>query len=233
MEVIGSYHLHLRAVLLMTLAFGLAFSHALPANHLPPQAIETAAFEDTTPTNIQSASPQTTFFNMDQPSLLQGMFVGVALLIWFYIKVIATKRNEIKSTRDCLTDQKPYAMIVEDDPVSQRILTKTLSKLNYQPVVACDGQRALDLLSNHPWSIIFMDCQMPVKDGLTAASEIRAMGNVYQATPIIALSSNNARGFEKRCLAAGMNDYLCKPLSFGKIKSLIAKHNPDHAETTL
>ena len=159
-------------------------------------------------------------------SMIEAVVFSLALAS--RIKLLQSERDELKQERSELMQNKPYAMIVEDDPVSQRMLTKMLSSLNYQPVVACDGQRALDLLSNHPWSIIFMDCQMPIMDGLTATSEIRAAGDEYEQTPIIALSSNSSRGVEKRCLQAGIDDYLCKPLSLEKIKWLINKHNPSH-----
>ena len=135
-------------------------------------------------------------------------------------------------TRHTLAETKPTAriLVAEDNLINQKLTVRMLEKLGYQSDVAENGQEALTALSKGAYAAILMDCQMPQMDGFQATLEIRrreASGTGPEGTdsgtprpsplaprhiPIIAVTANAMAGDRERCLAAGMDDYLTKPL---------------------
>ena len=101
-------------------------------------------------------------------------------------------------------------LVAEDNPVNQLVIRKLLEKLGVGCDVAENGQTAVEKAINGSYPIVFMDCQMPVMDGLEATRQLRLQG--YQGV-IIALTANAMEGDREMCLAAGMNDFLSKPIS--------------------
>lgn len=124
--------------------------------------------------------------------------------------------------------QKPFAlMLVEDTVVNTEVIKGYLEETPFHVIEAQNGQEALDLLQ---WSkpavdLILMDCQMPVMDGYEATKRIRSYQayNPYAGTPIIALTANAMTGDREKCLAAGMSDYLAKPVDEEKLIAVIEK----------
>ena len=110
----------------------------------------------------------------------------------------------------------PNILVVEDNNINQQVIIGMLANLNCQFQIAENGQQALDLLSNQtiPFDLILMDCQMPVMDGYEATKRIRASdGKQFSAQiPIIALTANAMKGDKVKCVQAGMNDYIAKPI---------------------
>lgn len=105
--------------------------------------------------------------------------------------------------------QPVKVLIVEDNPTNQVVAQTMLDKLNMDYVIVGDGKEALHVLENNKFDIILMDCQMPVMDGLQATQEIRRR-NIQ--TPVVAMTAN-AYGEDKiKCIAAGMDDFLTKPV---------------------
>jgi signal transduction histidine kinase/ActR/RegA family two-component response regulator len=105
-------------------------------------------------------------------------------------------------------------LLVEDNPVNQQLAIAMLRRWGHEVVVADNGERALALVQPGAFDLALMDMQMPVMDGLTATREIRAR-EAAQAWPrlhIVAMTANAMREDEERCLAAGMDDYLSKPI---------------------
>lgn len=107
-------------------------------------------------------------------------------------------------------------MVVDDIIMNRKLLAAIIKKLipQAQLVEAEDGQKALDLFRKEPFSIILMDIQMPVMDGIEATKCIRAYEKESGAepTPIVAITAGAFIGGKNRCLEAGMNDYLTKPI---------------------
>lgn len=105
-----------------------------------------------------------------------------------------------------------HILVAEDNPVNQRVTTLLLNRLGYHPEVVANGLEVLAALSRSRFDIILLDVQMPEMDGLQAAREIRRNHEKDSQPWIIALTANAVDGDREECLAAGMNDYLSKPV---------------------
>ena len=103
-------------------------------------------------------------------------------------------------------------LIVEDNPVNQEVLRESLAQLGYKAHVVDNGQLALDALAEKPYPLVFMDCQMPVLDGYQAARAIRERESGSAHVPIIAVTAHAFEGEREKVLAAGMDDYISKPI---------------------
>ncbi|MFA9439492.1 response regulator [Uliginosibacterium sp. sgz301328] len=111
-------------------------------------------------------------------------------------------------------------LLVEDNPVNQTVATKILERNGYLVTVAGDGQEAIEWFEKRRFDLILMDVQMPVLGGLDATKAIRArearrswaMSGRWEATPIIAMTAHVMPGDRERCLEAGMDDYVSKPI---------------------
>jgi signal transduction histidine kinase/CheY-like chemotaxis protein/HPt (histidine-containing phosphotransfer) domain-containing protein len=114
-------------------------------------------------------------------------------------------------------------LLAEDNLTNQKVACGLLRKFGIEPVVVQNGQDAVQAIQNDTFDLIFMDCQMPVMDGLLATSTIRAMESSGQRLPIIAMTAHALNGDREKCLAAGMNDYLTKPLSVMALAAVLRK----------
>jgi CheY-like chemotaxis protein len=112
-------------------------------------------------------------------------------------------------------------LVVEDNRTNQKVAQKMLEGLGYAPEVVANGQLGVDAHAASPYDLILMDCQMPVMDGYEASRAIRGLGPDLNAVPIIALTANALEGDRDRCLAAGMNDYLTKPLKRDRLRAAL------------
>jgi hypothetical protein len=154
----------------------------------------------------------------------------------FYLSIpieIAPKQDilqtEIKvNNENALTGidlQNIRALIVEDHPINQMLAIKWLKKLGLKNIdSALNGFESITLLRNNTYDFILMDCQMPELDGYETTSLIRDMEKqLNQRTPIIAMTANAMLGEREKCIQAGMDDYLSKPLNFAQFQSCIAQ----------
>ncbi|CAK0772685.1 two-component system, sensor histidine kinase and response regulator [Gammaproteobacteria bacterium] len=116
-------------------------------------------------------------------------------------------------------------LVVEDHPVNQKLALNLLEKWGHRPVLAQDGREALDKLSLQRFNLVLMDMQMPVMDGLEATRRFRAQ-ETGSHTPIVAMTANAMAGDREACLAAGMDDYLAKPLRSAKLLTILEKYAP-------
>ena len=111
-------------------------------------------------------------------------------------------------------------LLADDNPVNQKVGGTLLKKLGYQADLALNGVEALAALERQRYDIVFMDVQMPEMDGYQATAEIRKRWSANQRPRIIAVTGNGFAGDREKCLAAGMDDFLLKPI---RIADLVAK----------
>jgi CheY-like chemotaxis protein len=103
-------------------------------------------------------------------------------------------------------------LVVEDNPVNQRVALRLLERIGARADIAANGLEALELLQALPYDFVFMDCQMPEMDGYEATSRLRRMEGLNQHVRVIALTADAISGGRERCLAAGMDDFIIKPV---------------------
>ena len=115
-------------------------------------------------------------------------------------------------------------LVAEDNLVNQKVAVRMLEKLGYEVDVAMNGQEAVDMWKQYPYAMIFMDCQMPQVDGLTATQLIRAAERTGQHVPIVAMTANAMNQDREACLAAGMDDYASKPVKLDQLGKMVARY---------
>jgi CheY-like chemotaxis protein len=146
----------------------------------------------------------------------------------------ATRKPVVPKTGPTLADTLPLRVLLCDDNViNQKVALRLLQKFGYQADVAPNGVECLKALEREPYDVIFMDVQMPEMDGIEATRQIR--GRQQQANPqanfqrgiaIVAMTANAMQGDREKCLAAGMDDYLSKPIKPDDIRKVLEKVGP-------
>ena len=113
-------------------------------------------------------------------------------------------------------------LLVEDNVINQKVGIKILERIGVQPDLAANGYEAIQKCRKVPYDIVFMDMEMPIMDGITATVRLREQKDKLPKNPaIIAMTANALREDKERCLAAGMDDFIAKPITVDSIKELI------------
>lgn len=123
-----------------------------------------------------------------------------------------------------LSDRFPLRiLLVEDNRINQKVMVRMLETRGYQPDVVANGQSALDAVKKKDYDLVFMDLQMPQMDGLTATRKIREDHTIAQPR-IIALTANAMKEDADRCIEAGMDDFITKPITIKNLTDAITQH---------
>ncbi|MCX8017838.1 MAG: HAD-IC family P-type ATPase, partial [Rhodocyclaceae bacterium] len=122
----------------------------------------------------------------------------------------------------------PHVLVVEDNATNQQVVTRMLDKLGLRASLAADGKEAIAMLARLPHDLVLMDCQMPVMDGFETTRRLRAgaAGAGNAALPVIAMTANAMAGDREKCFAAGMNDFLAKPVALDELAAKLAQWLP-------
>jgi signal transduction histidine kinase/ligand-binding sensor domain-containing protein/DNA-binding response OmpR family regulator len=116
-----------------------------------------------------------------------------------------------------------HILLAEDNHVNQAVAAGVLTKLGHTSVVACNGLEAISLLAQQQFDLVLMDIQMPELDGLTATGRIReSEAQTHRHIPIIAMTAHAMKGDRERCIAAGMDGYVSKPIDAESLERAIA-----------
>lgn len=134
-------------------------------------------------------------------------------------KLVAARQHE--------TLKAELVLVVEDHPMNQQVARLYLDELGFACHIANNGEEAVKAVVDSTYALVFMDCQMPEMDGLTATAHIRkAELATGRHIPIIAMTAHAMEGDQEKCIAAGMDDYISKPVEPSELKAIMEKWLP-------
>jgi CheY-like chemotaxis protein/HPt (histidine-containing phosphotransfer) domain-containing protein len=145
-------------------------------------------------------------------------------------------RSQPMITRHALRAQRSRTrnriLLAEDNLVNQKVARSLLEKMNFRVDVVADGLAAISAWQTGKFDLIIMDCQMPQLDGYAATREIRRLEAGKSHIPIVALTAHAMKGDEEKCRAAGMDDYLSKPIDRTKLDAALERLLPSSLAMT-
>jgi len=158
--------------------------------------------------------------------------LGKGARFWFTVAgkqvEAAYERRDPNATRDAHIDSAALGLrvlIAEDNPVNQEIAGAMLHALGCESIVVADGAAALRELAKESYDAVLMDCQMPRMDGLEATRLLRAKEQSgTERLPVIALTADALPEDRERCLAAGMDDYIAKPMTMAQLRQTLVNN---------
>lgn len=150
-----------------------------------------------------------------------------------HLNEVLSSNNQYSETHSTIRDRQPikgikglenaHVLIVEDNAVNQMVLKGLLTRAGITSQVAANGEIALKILNDSCFDTILMDCQMPILDGYATTRAIRRLASPSSATPIIAITANITEKDKDKCIKAGMNDFLTKPIQADILYSALLK----------
>jgi CheY-like chemotaxis protein/HPt (histidine-containing phosphotransfer) domain-containing protein len=135
-------------------------------------------------------------------------------------------------TREQALRDGTLILLAEDHPVNREVVLRQLSALGYVADAVVDGRAALEALARTDYGLLLTDCNMPVMDGYALARQIRQEEPLGRHLPIIALTANAMDGEITRCLSAGMDDYMSKPVTMETLREQLRKWMATGAQTS-
>lgn len=213
----------------LTLARKIRREEGLPA---PRVILLTSLNAGTLPEDVRSvadAQLEKPVLSADLAAVLQRARSSRPPQVW--------EARDANAERGPTTGVRRRILVVEDNPINQEVMVELLSELGYSADLADDGEEALSLLSRRDYPLVLMDCQMPLKDGYETATEIRRreLGK-RRRTPIVAVTAHALASERDKVLAAGMDDYLPKPVSIKALSEMLdhwwSPDLPEHIAAT-
>ena len=139
-------------------------------------------------------------------------------------KVKPAEEKKAEKTKDSFNLENIRVLLVEDNLINRKLASKLLEKKGAKIVCATNGVEALEILQKEQFDLVLMDIQMPVMDGFEATKQIRSMENEKNSNiPVIAMTAHALKGDRDKCLAAGMDDYLSKPIKANELYKKVAR----------
>jgi len=127
----------------------------------------------------------------------------------------------------------PRVLVAEDSPVNQIVAVAALERCGCRVELVSDGRQALEALSTQHYDAVLMDCQMSEMDGYQATTELRRRENGDHHTPVIAMTAHSMDGDREKCLEAGMDDYISKPMRREQLIDTLQRWIPPQADTAV
>jgi two-component system sensor histidine kinase/response regulator len=161
---------------------------------------------------------------LTKPVKQSALFDAIASALSGAVERRAREAAPLKPAATIRSDVR--VLVAEDNPVNQKVAVRQLARLGFAADTVANGVEAVEAVSRGGYALVLMDLQMPEMDGLTATHELRRRGVVL---PIVALTANALKGDRERCLEAGMNDYLSKPIIETELARVLSEYLPPQA----
>ncbi|MCK5348795.1 MAG: response regulator, partial [Desulfobacula sp.] len=163
--------------------------------------------------------------------------LGKGTTLWIRLSLQLADEIEIPENNNSIAVENykltGKVLLVEDDNINQLVALVLLKTMGLEVELAKDGQQAVMACQEGRYDLILMDCRMPVMDGYEATGLIRKMEGTKKRTPVIAMTAHAIQGYREKCLKAGMDDYLTKPLKKEILLSTISKWIQNEPEQIL
>jgi len=156
---------------------------------------------------------------------------GRGSTFWFDLRVPKCPAGTVSAAQAATPSSSPPAvppgryriLLAEDNPVNQTIAMRILTKAGFEAHAVENGRQALDALAHGRYDLVLMDVQMPEMDGFEATAQIRQLEGALRHIPVIAMTANAMSGDREKCLAAGMDDYISKPVHGQQLCELVLR----------
>ncbi len=179
---------------------------------------------------LRDASTQNDYLSFHAPLQQPIKFGKLFEAMLLAMGISHTKLPEVQTFDSGLANQGadlPQLLLVEDNFINQKLGMILLNKMGYPVEVANNGREAIAACQHKAFDLILMDCEMPEMDGFAATQEIRRLERGGAHLPIVAMTANVMSGDRERCLAAGMDDYVSKPINPANLQDVILRHLPE------